>query len=229
MSDTLTQADPTQVAAGQMFPEDYANDFAVTAFLIRQALAEMETCTPVQVIAVHPGQGSPPVAGTVDVQLLVSLLDGNGNAQKQGIVYGIPYMRMQGGKWAIVIDPAVNDFGFIVSASRDISNVVKNPGQVNPGSFRVFSFSDGIYIGGAFSNTVPAATFWLKPDGTFQMTDSNGTVLQSIAGAPGLNLTGDLQVTGKVTAGFGGTDSVGLQTHFHTASGGNTTPPLHGT
>jgi len=176
---TINQADNTQVAAGQMFPEDFSNDYAVTAFLIRQALAEMETCTPVQISAVHPGSGSPPAGGTVDVQLLLNLLDGNGNSQKQGIVYGIPYMRIGSGQWAIVADPVAGDFGFIVSASRDISNVTKTPGQANPGSFRHHSFSDGFFIPCGFSSAAPAGTIWLKSDGSLNLTTKDGVVIKS--------------------------------------------------
>ena len=176
---TVNQADSTQVAAGQMFPEDYANDYAVTAFLIRQALAEIETCTPVQISAVHSGSGSPPAGGTVDVQLLLNLLDGNGNSQKQGIVYGLPYMRIGSGQWAIVADPVAGDFGFIVSASRDISNVTKTPGQANPGSFRHHSFSDGFFVPCGFSSAAPAGTIWLKSDGSLQLTTQDGVVIKS--------------------------------------------------
>jgi hypothetical protein len=180
MTDTfLNQADATQVAAGQLFPEDWANDYAVTAFLIRQALAEMETCTPVQITAVNAGSGSPPAGGTVDVQLLVSLLDGNGNATKQGIVHGLPYFRLQSGMWAICADPAVGDFGFIVCASRDISNVTKTPGMANPGSFRMHSFSDGFFLSCPFSGAAPAATIWLKSDGSLQLTTQDGVVIKS--------------------------------------------------
>ena len=180
MTDTfLNQADPTQVAAGQMFPEDFANDYAVTAFLIRQALAEMETCTPVQVKAVHAGSGSPPGGGTVDVQLLLSLLDGNGNATKQGVVYGLPYFRNQSGQWAICADPAAGDYGFIICASRDISNVTKTPGMANPGSFRTHSFSDGFFMPCPFSGAAPAATMWLKTDGSLQLTTKDGVVIKS--------------------------------------------------
>lgn len=224
-------ADNTQVAAGQMYPEDSNNEFTVMTFIIRQKIAELETATPVQIVAVHPGAGTPPVAGTVDVQLLVSLLDGNGNAQQQGIVYGLPYFRLQGGPWAVVCDPAINDFGFIVGCHRDISGVIKSPGISNPGSYRSYSFQDGIYVGGAF-NKNPAATLWLKNDGTFVLTTQDGVVLKS-DGAGNLDatcgtlaVTGNITATGGITAGQGTGDQVTLQHHTHTANG---QPPTPGT
>lgn len=220
---TAQTASQNDIGAGQQFPEDSNSEFSVIRFIVRQIMAELETMIPVQVQAVHTGAGSPPVAGTVDVQLLVSQLDGAGNAVKPGIVYGLPYFRLQGGAWAVICDPAANDFGYLVSASRDISNVVKNPGVQNPGSFRKYSYSDGIYIGGAF-NEVPDATLWLKPDGTWVLTDKPGNVLQGdangiaatpVSGKP-FKVNGPIQATGSIIAGFGGGDQVGLQTHTHT-------------
>lgn len=233
-----TNADNTQVSAGQMFPDDWNDEFSVMIFVCRQLIAEMETMTPVQVSAVHAGSGTPPVAGTVDVQLLVSLLDGNLNATQQGIVYGLPYFRLQGGPWSIVCDPVANDFGFIVAASRDISNVVATPGVANPGSLRKHSFSDGIFIPAPLSSAVPAATLWLKGDGTFVLTSQDGVVLKSDGSgnldvtATTLNLTGNLAVTGSITAtaeitrGVGGSDSVTLGNHRHA---GNNLAPTPGT
>ena len=211
-------ATSSSIGAGQQEPIDSNSDFWVISFIIAQKIAELETMTPVQVVAVHPGTGSPPTAGTVDVQLLVSLLDGANNSSKPGIVYGVPYFRMQGGPWAIVIDPAVNDFGYILSAARDISAVKANPGIQVPGSLRKISFSDGIYVGGILNGT-PAATLWLKPDGTWVWSDRPGNVIQSsesgIAAttAPG----GDFTVNGI---------SLTLHTHSVAAAPGETGPPV---
>jgi hypothetical protein len=194
--------------------------------------------TPVQVTAVYPGQGSPPAAGTVDVQLLVSQLDGAGNATPSGTVSKLPYFRLQGGPWAIVIDPAKGDYGYIIAAARDISGVVKNPGVQNPGSLRKYSFSDGIYMGGCF-NSVPAATLWLKGDGTWVLTDKPGNVLQGTAsgitatpaGGGAFVVKGNLQVSGTITGDNGAGDQVGLLTHTHSGvqtGGGVSGPPTPG-
>jgi hypothetical protein len=219
------------IGAGQQVPENSNSDFTVTAFIVRQIMAQLETMLPVQVQAVHPGSGSPPVAGTVDVQLLVSQLDGAGNAVQQGIVYGLPYFRMQGGAWAIICDPATNDFGFIIAASRDISNVAKTPGIANPGSLRKYSYSDGIYVGGCF-NAVPAATLWLKSDGTWVLSDKPGNVLQgnsngitaTVANGGTFLVNGNIAATGTIIADKGASQ-VGLTTHIHA---GNNTPPTPG-
>lgn len=211
------QADSGSSGAGQQQPGDSNSDLTAAIFLTRQLIAQIETMLPVQVVAVHTSAGSPPVTGTVDVQLLVNLLDGSGNATEQGVVYGLPYFRLQGGAWAIICDPAAGDFGFIIAASRDISNVVKNPGQQVPGSLRQYSYSDGIYIGGCL-NEVPAATLWLKSDGTFNISDQPGNSMMS--SSSGIVVTtaagGDFTVNGI---------SVTKHTHAVTTAPGETGIP----
>src|SRR5579863_4206007 len=105
----MTQtAQSGSIGAGQQVPEDSNSDASVTIFICRQLIAQLETAIPVEVKAVHVGNGSPPAAGTVDLQLLVSLLDGSGNQVQQGIVYGVPFFRLQGGPWAVICDPAAD-------------------------------------------------------------------------------------------------------------------------
>jgi hypothetical protein len=227
-----TTASTQTTGAGQLYPEDWNDDFSVIRFQIKQIISQMETMTPVKVTAVHAGSGSPPGLGTVDVQLLVSLVDGSGNVIQQGQVFGIPYMRVQSGSWAIIADPAANDFGFIIAASRDMSNVMKTPGVQPPGSYRKFSFSDGVFVPAPYGQAAPAATMWLKSDGTLQLTTQDGVVIKSDGSGnlqmtcTTLKVTGAITATGGITAGFGGADSVTLQHHVHA---GNNIPPTAGT
>lgn len=222
-----SQSDAGSTGVGQQQPSDSNSDFTALQFIIKQAMALVDTIKPCKVTAVHAGSGSPPVAGTVDVTLLLNLLDGAGNATSQGTVYGVPYFRLQGGAWAIVCDPAVGDIGFIACSDRDISSLKSAASAgtakaVNPGSQRRMNAADGIYLGG-FLNKVPAATMWLNPDGTFQITDKQGNVLQSSAdgltltpaGSGGLLVNGYIHATGEVVRGFGGGDSVTLGQHSH--------------
>jgi hypothetical protein len=252
----MTQpSDQGSVGASQQGPNDASSDFSKSAFLVRQMIAQMiDTMSPAQVTAVHPGSGSPPAAGTVDVQLLVSQIDGNGNVVQQGTVYGIPYFRLQGGAWAVVVDPAVGDFGYVIAASRDISSVVKNPGIQAPGSQRKYNFADGIFVGGAL-NTVPTATVWLKSDGTVVITDQNQNVIETTSdgitltpAGIGVTINGNLIVNGALQLGgalqsvsggtysdtiattgdvMAGSISVKLHTHGGVSSGtSNTGPPV---
>src|ERR1700678_4064982 len=120
--------------------------------------------------------GAPPSPGAVDVLPLVNQIDGNGFPTQHGTVNGLPVWRFQFGPWAIVADPAVGDYGYVICADRDSSLVVKNPGQANPGSRRKYNVADAVYVGGLL-NAVPAATLWLKTDGTWVLMDKPGNVV----------------------------------------------------
>jgi len=217
-------------AYGQMQPEDTSSELNATIFICKQLIAQINVMKLVQVVSISPGAGSPPAAGTMSVQPLVSQLDGQGFPVPHGVVNGIKYFRIQGGQWAVICDPAVGDVGYVICADRDSSLVAKNGGgQQNPGSRRKYNIADGVYVGGVL-NAVPTAYIWLKTDGTFQMVDGKGNMLET--SSSGFALTGDMAVTGNITAtgsiksGFGGADQVGLQTHTHP---GNNQPPTPGT
>lgn len=224
------------LGAGQQDPFDSNSEVGIALFLAKQVVNKLQSMIPVQVKTVHAGSGSPPAAPTVDVQLLVSQLDGSGNAVQPGIVSGLPVYRVQGGPWAVICDPVAGDFGFIIAADRDISKVIGSPGIQSPGSYRKYSYSDAFYLGGAL-NKVPQATLWLKGDGTFNLTTKDGVVVQS-DGSGNLNMTcgtlavtGNITATGDITGGQGGADQVGLRTHVHggvTTGGGFSVAPRPG-
>lgn len=185
--DAMTATSSTS-AVSQSSPYDGNTDLTAVTFLVRQLIAKLDVMKPVQVVAVHPGAGSPPAAGTVDVQLLVSQVDGNGVVVKgsAGIVYGLPYWRFQGGPWAIILEPAVNDYGIVICADRDISRVMPAIANgtafpVAPGSFRKYNVADGIYFPCPFGGPVPAAAIQLKSDGTGVFADAKGNKITTTA------------------------------------------------
>lgn len=122
-----------------------ATQFNELAFMIAQRMSRLATTTLVQVKAVVPGGVGP--VGTVDVQPMVNQIDGVGNATAHGIIYGIPYVRLQGGGNAIICDPQVGDIGWCGFCSTDISAVKVTKGVANPGSRRRYSWADGLYLG----------------------------------------------------------------------------------
>lgn len=213
---------------GQQGPEDSASGFNVQTFIIQQMLNRISTMKLVVVKAVDSDKG------TVNVQPLVNQLDGSGNATPHGTVFGLPYVRMQGGTNAVIMTPKVGDLGLIVIADRDTSAARAAKGIANPGSLRKFNAADGVYIGGIL-NGVPDQTVEFTDDGVV-ITDKNGHKIEMKS--TGVEITGDVKVNGKieatagVTAGLGGGDQVTLQHHLHggvTVGAGTTAVPTAGT
>lgn len=244
MSDTGT------FGYGQQTPYDTAHPLNAISFIIRQMMARMDTMKLVQVVAVTGGGGAIAAAGTVDVQLLVNQVDGNFNATPHGVVHGIPWWRLQGGPNAIIADPQVNDIGYVVVSDRDISSVKANKAQANPGSRRKHDVADGVYVGGCL-NGAPTQYVAFTSSG-IKIVDLNGNMISLSSsgititgnvtvtgtltadkletGEAGLAVTGNISATGTITAGQGGADQVGLQTHEHpTAAAGAPSPPTPGT
>jgi hypothetical protein len=179
-------------------------------FAVRQILARVHTNTLVKVVAVNAPIGLAGM-GSVDVQPLVNLVDGAGNATPQGTIYELLYFRMQGGTNAIIMDPAVGDIGMAGFCSRDISSVKANKAPSKPGSFRRFSMSDGIFFGGML-NGVPSQYIILNSSGV-QVVSPTAITLT----APTITLDGNVATTGTVTNNGHAIDS----THKHVDSGGS--------
>ncbi|USA53879.1 hypothetical protein NDN13_01415 [Acinetobacter sp. C32I] len=131
-------------------------------FFISQMLNDIQTVSLVKVVGVNAG-GTAPV-GFVDVQPLVNQMTGDRKAVEHGVIYKIPYFRIQGGASAIIIDPKVGDIGMCGFCSRDISSVVATKKVANPGSYRKFDWSDGLYFGG-FLNGAPSQYIEFTDDG----------------------------------------------------------------
>lgn len=140
-------ADNNGVPSGSLQPSDTWGLYNQILFAIQQALAKMQTATLVRVEAcTNEGALSP--VGFVDVTPLVNQIDAAGNPTPHVTIFNVPYLRVQGGANAIIIDPQPGDLGVCVFASRDISKVKSTKAQANPGSLRQYSFSDGLYLGG---------------------------------------------------------------------------------
>lgn len=144
---------PTQPANTQRDGANGQSQFDVLEFVFRQMAAKLRTATIVQVVAVYNTGGLAPV-GTLDVQPLVQQTDGLGKVTPLPVLYGLPYLRVQGGTDAVILDPKVGDLGIAIFADRDISAAAATKGQAPPGSGRRHSLSDGLYLGGIL-NGVP--------------------------------------------------------------------------
>ena len=102
---------------GQRGLSTNSSEYNAQDFMISQMLGRIATAEPVRVVAVS-GSGVSPV-GFVDVQPLINLVTGEQKAQEQSVLFKLPYLRIQGGKNALVIDPQPGDIGLAVYAMRD--------------------------------------------------------------------------------------------------------------
>lgn len=239
------------MAVSNQTPADVASDYASIQFVVRQLMLGMATAALVRVQAcTNEGDLSP--VGTVDVRLLVDMQTEDSQTIPHGTIFQAPYHRIQGGANAIILDPMAGDIGVCVFAMRDISAVKADPNAARdrtpnpgapPGSKRVFSLSDALYIGGMLNGvpvqfiqfngegitikspnavTIEAPTINLK--GAVMQTDGDMSVADNLDVGGNLAVTGDMAITGS-TIGAG----VDLNTHTHggvTAGSDPTGPPL---
>lgn len=138
---------------GTQGPNTRANQFNAVHFVVTEILNGRNHTDLVKVVAVR-SEGEVAEVGFVDVQILVNQIDGDGKSWSHGIVNNVPYMRLQGGTNAVIIDPQVNDIGMCTFADRDISAVKATRDVANPGSMRRADIADALYMGG-FLNATP--------------------------------------------------------------------------
>ena len=192
--------------AGMLQPSTLWGVYNNLRFLVQQMLAEVQTATIVKVVAcTNEGELSP--VGSVDVLILPNQISGQMVATPHLTMYGLPYLRIQGGSNAVIMDPQPGDIGIAVFASRDITNVKSTKAQANPATFRTHDFADGMYLGGLLNGV---------PSQYIQFTDTGINIVsptQTIALDGAVTMSQSLTVTGEV-------NGINVATHVH---GGVTT------
>lgn len=133
-------------------PSDAGAGYEELHYIIRTMLAGVRTSTPVQVVSVTNTGGVSPV-GFVDIKPLVNQITGNGEIVEHGVIYNVPYLRIQGGGNAVIIDPKVGDIGLASFCDRDISTVKSIKGKAAPNSRRRHDMSDAVYLATILSGT----------------------------------------------------------------------------
>ena len=154
-------------------PSDFDSEQNGLNFAIRQAMLKLQTALPVRVMAVR-NAGLAPV-GQVDIQVLVDMVDGQGNTVQHGTISNVPYFRLQGGTNAVIVDPSQGDIGMACFCSRDISAVKSVKDAAPPGSWRSHDFSDALYLGG-FLNGTPTSYVQIT-DGGILVHNTSGVKL----------------------------------------------------
>ena len=167
------------------FDPDRAQEWIITKLLRR-----IHTSTPVRVLKVTPVSGT---VGFVDVQPLVLDQATNGNVIPQTPIYHIPYLRLQGGASAIVLDPAVDDLGLCLFAERDTTNAIKTRAEGAAPTDRTHSSADGWYVGG-FLNGDPTQYVKFLADGGIDIYAQGDLNLQA-EGDINLHAAGDVHIT----------------------------------
>lgn len=216
--------------AGMLQPSTLWGVYNNLIFAIQQSLAKVQTATLVQVQACSNDGGLSPV-GSVDVLILVNQINGQGIPTPHLTMYGLPYLRIQGGANAVIIDPQPGDIGIAVFASRDITTVKNTKAQANPPTYRTHDFSDGLYIGGVL-NGIPSQYVQFQASGMSIVSPTQVTIQApqivldgSLSQSGGdATMTGSLTVTGDVKA-----QGTSLHTHLHggvTTGGGDTGVPV---
>ena len=191
---------------GRAGPTSNGSDYNANTFLVWSILARVRTMQPCKVLAVTNDGGVAPV-GFVTLQPLVNQLDGYSNATPHGLIYNVPYFRLQGGANAIILDPQVGDIGFAGFADRDISSVKANKAQANPGSKRMFSMADAVYFGGILNGT-PTQYVQFSSAGISIVTP--GDVHIQAAGNINATAQGNASVSAQGTATISGTAGVNI-------------------
>lgn len=223
---------------------DLANQKTRLTFAMRRFMDSVRIATIVRVVAVTNEGGVSPV-GQVNVQPLVQQTDGAGNVVILPIVYGVPYMRVQGGTDAVILDPKVGDLGIALFGDRDLSVVVETKDIAPPGSSRRNSLADALYIGGLLNGT-PVQYVRFSADGIELVSPTKVHIqaptiqadasTQFLVTSPDIQLHGPVHITGAQT-NDGTIDASGdvkgqgtsLHTHTHSAvtpGTGTSGPPV---
>lgn len=172
----MSQSASSDGYVGDVQLADRAADYHAHTFLIATQLAKKFGAQVVSVTAVTGGGGAVAPVGFVDVTILVNQIDGLGNPTPHGVVHGLPYLRIQGGANAVIIDPEVGDIGLAVFCDRDISAVKATRARSNPGSRRRNAASDGVYLGGVLA-LAPTQYIRFSTDGIFLVSTTAVTIV----------------------------------------------------
>jgi Phage protein Gp138 N-terminal domain/GpV Apex motif len=185
------------------------------------------------------------VAVTPAVQAVKYAPDDTKQMVNMPLIPDVPIVWPRGGGYTLTFPIAVGDECLIVFAARNIDGWWSQGGIRPPLDARMHDMSDAFCVPGPYSQATKIGGVSTT---NCQLRSNDGTVFVELNGAGGIvrivaptqitldapivMATGLVRATGNVTAGFGGGDSVGLQTHDHggvQTGSGNTGAPVAGT
>jgi hypothetical protein len=106
-------------------PEQAVGGAAQDKFIIQQLISNIQTMIPVEVTSVSVPTDTLAPIGRCSVKILVQQIDGNNNVYSGGTVINVPYLRVQGGKNAVVLDPVVGDVGLCGFCENELPELDK--------------------------------------------------------------------------------------------------------
>ena len=224
-------------------PVDVSSEGNALAFSLKNMIGQYSFIDIVRVVEV--------TGSTITVISLLHGLTTDSTKIENEPIYGVPYLRLQRGASAVIMDPVADDVGLMAVCDRDITNVKATKTDSAPNSKRMHSATDAIYLTGIASlNSEPNQYVHFRDDGIDVVSPLAVTI-----SSPTIELNGDnlvslnapqIVLNGQITQGAGShagaatftngattpqdftAGSIGLKTHRHSGvqtGGGNTGAP----
>lgn len=181
--------------AGQADSGSGSSKYNELAFMFKRLIARIRTMDLVEVISCT-NTGTVAAVGMVNVKVLTNQMTGDRDAVPHGTIYNVPYQRIQGGANAVILDPQAGDIGMCGFCARDISQVKIAKAAADPGSYRMFDWADGLYLGG-FLNGTPTSYVQFTNDGKINMV-SPSQISMTVGAHSVVVSTSAVTIDGKV-------------------------------
>jgi hypothetical protein len=179
--------------------QEAGSETGALRFMVKSALSEVATSAVVKVVGVR-SNGEVAAPTSIDVQMVVHQVDGDGQAHPHGTIFNIPYHRAQNGNSGIIMDPKEGDIGVVVCSSRDISSVKANKGEASvPGSMRRHDLADAMYVGTVIAKNAPEQYVQFTDDGLALLTPKDMTLTANgtlTIHAAAIRIVGPIEQTG---------------------------------
>ncbi|MGL4897462.1 MAG: Gp138 family membrane-puncturing spike protein [Cetobacterium sp.] len=157
-------------------------------FVISQRLLNINTMIPCEIVKIKNDS-------TIDVRPLNKEVNADGTLEDPPVIFNVPVMQITGNNNLIFIELKQGDIGLVGFCHRDISSMVKQKKSNKPPTKRMFSLSDGIWIGGLFKSSSEVQNKIEIKDNTITIDGSNDVEVLS------KNITINANIKTKIIAG----------------------------
>jgi hypothetical protein len=197
----------------------------VLDFWLQNRMADVHTALPAKVLAYDAA------AQTVDVRPEIKryIFDDEGTRTAEALpdLYGIPVAFPRGGGFHVSFPLAVDDYVLVICSEEPTISWRDKARAVEPGIFDRHGLNGTFALpcGYPDKEKLPSA-----PSGTeLELASDNGSSILRMDSSGTITVTGDLVVSGEVTAGNAvPATSVSLTTHTHPSGTGPTGAPTPG-